>query len=714
MSLCLFRNLDCETDHTPAEERVTDRGAGLPQHSKTSETPEDLSMDTPRRAALGALFLLCCLPAAPLAAAPSPAALRLDAAPQGRLLDSPIPGEAPAEVVTFGESLAPALLRVAPESEVQIEAWPVAAGERDAVVLTRFDVYAPDAKIWEVGRGGLTEVPRSRLAFFRGRAESDPDLRVFVAVDPATATFSGFTASAEGVQEIRPLRETQPKAPASEHLVRAVAPLGTGGENAWTCGQSGTNLELLENKAAATTTEPIFAEAITSLHTATIAVDTDNEFVNNKFGGNITAATNYIANLFAAMTVIYERDLLIRLLQGTTHLRSAADPYSSTGSTFDKLQEYQNYWIANYGSVNRAAVAMLSARGGSGASGIAWVDVLCNKSYAYSYTQVFTSGTSVSTGEIMVVAHEIGHNFGSPHTHCYNPPLDNCYNAESGCYTGTKTCPAAATINGVPNVRGTLMSYCHLGGIGCTTSNVFHPGSVSLLQPKIQSQVNSCIFPAVAPPQPPAVDAVSPAGGPTSGGTVVTITGANFQSGATVSFGGTAASSVTVNSSTQITATAPARSAGTVSVTVTNPGGLNGAKNPGFFYVAPVAASDFYMVSPCRVLDTRNANGPWGGPALGASGQRTFTVTGRCGVPSTAKAVVGNLTVVDPTATGYLSAFPGNAFDLGTSTLSFAAGGVKANNATLQLATDGAGTVGIRNNAAGTVHVILDVTGYYN
>ena len=67
----------------------------------------------------------------------------------------------------------------------------------------------------------------------------------------------------------------------------------------------------------------------------------------------------------------------------------------------------------------------------------------------------------------------------------------------------------------------------------------------------------------------PTVLSVSPTSGPTSGGTQVTISGANFVTGATVTIGGVAATSVTVASSTSIRATTGARAAGAGDVTVT-------------------------------------------------------------------------------------------------------------------------------------------------
>jgi hypothetical protein len=89
---------------------------------------------------------------------------------------------------------------------------------------------------------------------------------------------------------------------------------------------------------------------------------------------------------------------------------------------------------------------------------------------------------------------------------------------------------------------------------------------------------------------PPTVTGVSPNTGPTGGGTAVTITGTNFASGATVTFGGTAATSVVVVSGTQITATTPAGAAGAVTVTVTNLGVPSGSLTNAFTYlVTPTA-----------------------------------------------------------------------------------------------------------------------------
>jgi hypothetical protein len=87
-------------------------------------------------------------------------------------------------------------------------------------------------------------------------------------------------------------------------------------------------------------------------------------------------------------------------------------------------------------------------------------------------------------------------------------------------------------------------------------------------------------------PTAPTVTDVSPSSGPAAGGTAVTLTGTNFVTGATVTFGGTGATSVVVVSATQITATTAAHAAGAVNVVVTNPDTQSGSLTNGFTYVA--------------------------------------------------------------------------------------------------------------------------------
>jgi uncharacterized repeat protein (TIGR01451 family) len=129
----------------------------------------------------------------------------------------------------------------------------------------------------------------------------------------------------------------------------------------------------------------------------------------------------------------------------------------------------------------------------------------------------------------------------------------------------------------------------------------------------------------------------------------------------------------------------------------------------------PPPPTAFFTVTPCRIVDTRNAAGPTGGPALAPSSIRSFPLTGGpCGIPSTAVAVSVNLTAVGAVTFGHLTLFAGDGLTPPpVSTINFAAGVTRANNAIVPLATDGSGTINVRNGSAGSVHFVLDVNGYF-
>jgi hypothetical protein len=154
----------------------------------------------------------------------------------------------------------------------------------------------------------------------------------------------------------------------------------------------------------------------------------------------------------------------------------------------------------------------------------------------------------------------------------------------------------------------------------------------------------------------PTVTGIGPSSGPVSGGTGVTITGTGFQSGATVSLGGTAASNVVVGSSTSITATTPAHAAGAVNVVVTNSDAQSGVLSNGYTYLA---SPDFMItasaLSPASV-------------ASGGSATSTVTITSVNGFNGALSLSCSSI-LPEVTAPPTCSFSPGSVTGSGTSTL---------------------------------------------
>jgi hypothetical protein len=120
-------------------------------------------------------------------------------------------------------------------------------------------------------------------------------------------------------------------------------------------------------------------------------------------------------------------------------------------------------------------------------------------------------------------------------------------------------------------------------------------------------------------------------------------------------------------------------------------------------------ALQFIPVTPCRVADTRNATGPFGGPIMSATTTRSFTIpSSACSIPATAKAYSLNVTVVPSGPLGYLTMWPTGQPQPTSSTLN-SDGRVKANAAIVPAGTGGAVSVYVKN----TTQVILDIDGYF-
>jgi hypothetical protein len=209
------------------------------------------------------------------------------------------------------------------------------------------------------------------------------------------------------------------------------------------------------------------------------------------------------------LSTTYVNQLDTQLQVSFLRIWSVTDPYSQT-DTACGLLEFGKYWNDNMGAQVRSTAHFLSGK--AALSGIAWLGVLCEGAFntgpaqvgatcpglaatsnfggAYGFTSGiagnFNPGNPTIVWDTMSVAHEIGHNFDSPHTHCYGniggnaSPVDQCYNGEAGnpgCYSGTQSLPGGAG-------SGTIMSYCHLlsGGLS-NISFTFGRGHAFGVQP---------------------------------------------------------------------------------------------------------------------------------------------------------------------------------------------------------------------------------------
>ncbi len=358
-------------------------------------------------------------------------------------------------------------------------------GETTAFVLERFSVFTPGAKVTVHGNHGDEVLPAPANTYFRGTVDGHPGSRVFLAV-LKDGTTQGIVSEGEEISLIGGEDEPQAKAlraaPLTLHRIDAQA-LKASRDEGFTCGN-----ELLP-PGRTTLDGPAFLQAAPAAksaisakiaaYTARIAVESDYELYA-KFN-DATKASTYIGNLIGYASTIYQAEINTSLsVQSISLWSTSADPWSQTTSTCS-LMEFGRYWNLNKTGVSRTIAFFMSGRPGSG---VAWTGTLCSGAFGSSsncpsvptdapwgggygftggMTGIFNIASPTVVWDIMSVAHEIGHTFNSPHTHCYNgiggnaSPVDQCRSGESGCYLGTQTLPGPTGVG-----SGTLMSYCHL------------------------------------------------------------------------------------------------------------------------------------------------------------------------------------------------------------------------------------------------------------
>jgi hypothetical protein len=339
-------------------------------------------------------------------------------------------------------------------------ALPRAGGADLEVVLERFDVLAPGAVVTLTGAHGPAPY-HPDLTLFQGRVEGEPgSLAVFAMSD---GRVTGRVRLRSGWLLVAP---RSAGGPGVGHVVVAEADLPAPPEAAFAC-LADEMTEAAAPVPAGLPRLPADVQTTTTRLVCDLALDCDYEFFVRE-GSDSARAVAYALVMLGTSSAIYEREINVALRASYLNLwTTASDPYAATDLNA-QLTEFKNYWVANRSGVTRDLAQLVSGRALGG--GIAWIGALCSSSFGYSVISNLAGSnvypTNVTTWDINVMAHELGHNFSSRHTHScwwqsngYAPAgalLDSCYTAEGSCYAGG--------VGITPADLGTIMSYCHLLG----------------------------------------------------------------------------------------------------------------------------------------------------------------------------------------------------------------------------------------------------------
>ncbi len=295
--------------------------------------------------------------------------------------------------------------------------------------------------------------------------------------------------------------------------------------------------------------------------------------------------------------------------------------------------------------------------------------------------------------------------------------------ANSGCGTAFKMTPSGSltTLHSFDGSDGKGTS----AGLVQATDGNFYGTTAYGANPACTAGLGGCgtVFRLSGPP--PSTTTVTSSPNPSTFGQQVTITATVGPAGppaptGTVGFtsNGTAISgctSVTLNSGTAQCVTS-SLSVGTDRIVATYSGDSNYSGSSGTFsqLVEPVPlAVQFVPVTPCRLVDTRNPMGEFGGPPIEGGIPRSFPIPQQtpCDIPSTAAAYSLNVTLVPLPGgrVGFLTIWPTGEGQPNVSTMNSYDGRFKANAAIVPAGTNGAVSVYSSN----TTDVVLDIEGYF-
>ena len=265
-----------------------------------------------------------------------------------------------------------------------------------------------------------------------------------------------------------------------------------------------------------------------------IAMEADYEYYKSAGQMNADRALAYTATMMSVVRDLFEKEanMSLQVSWFKVWTDESNDPYKVKGNAYALPDLVRAYWSANYKSVDRDLVHVMTSVS-YGGGGFGYYEALCNKEYGFSVsspTGLQSLPTFGFTYDAYIVAHELGHNFNAPHSHdCFwSPALDTCYTKDDAALSLGDAC-YTRPITPRPN-KGSIMSYCANANY-TLSGNDFSKYKVELtFIPKVADHMRAAAIDAISKgcftqPKTPLLYLRTPIGEETfSGGSPLTIT----------------------------------------------------------------------------------------------------------------------------------------------------------------------------------------------
>ena len=333
--------------------------------------------------------------------------------------------------------------------------------DRELVVeMVQVDIYSAEFKV-ETNKKKVTDYKKG--VFYRGIIKGD---------NSSVVAFSFFDNDVVGIASATDIGNVAlGKAKNSEDFVVYNDQKLTG-TNPFICGVD----ELMDNEKQKISFDPKTSKApqITNNCVRLYYEICNAPYVQN--GSNVTNTINWISAVHNNVNTLYANDG-VKMSLKKVFIWETADPY--TGTYDDNLWNFSNNrkffdgdlaHLINYPST----------------TSVAYLNSLCTDyRYAYSGINMTYSDLPTYSWTVSVMAHEMGHSLGSPHTHACvwngnNTAIDGCGPARGyneGC-------------DGPLPTKGTIMSYCHLlPEVGINLANGFGDQPAALMREKVDSKL---------------------------------------------------------------------------------------------------------------------------------------------------------------------------------------------------------------------------------